>query len=54
MSVEDRPISGDPVVGVTPLAKYRKGDRAFRLGRLLTILILAIIVSLTLVKLNYP
>jgi hypothetical protein len=50
----DRPISADPVIFVTPLRKYRKDDWAFRIGRLVAMLTLAIIVALTLVKLNYP
>jgi hypothetical protein len=50
----DRPIGDDPVNFATPLRKYRREDWAFRIGRLVAVLILTIIVALTLVKLNYP
>lgn len=50
---EDRPTD-EPLIFVTPLGKDRRGDRAFRIGRLVAALILTVIVILKLVKLNYP
>ena len=51
---EDRPTCDEPVISVSPMRVYRRGESAFRIGRLVAVLILTIIVVLKLVKLNYP